>query len=313
MGTTIHGIIGYNLLRNFVVKINYKTKKITFYNPKTFSYKKCKKCETLPLQFYRKKPFITVKVQLDSIANKTTDVKLLLDSGGSDALWLFEDYKAVIKTPKHFFNDILGEGLSGTIYGNRSRIPKIIIGNFEIENPTVSFLDTISTKNARKFKARNGSIGGGILKRFKVWMDYPHRKIRFKKNGALKGGFNYNMSGIEVVYNGDQLVKEETSNRYVSDFNQESNENNSVSFVSTYSFQFKPSYKIETVVKNSPAEKAGLLKADIILRINGDPVHKLTVNNRISKFQERDCKKIKLLVNRNGMKLKFQFRLEKKI
>ena len=35
MGTTIHGIIGYNLLKNVIVKINYKTKKLDFYNPKT--------------------------------------------------------------------------------------------------------------------------------------------------------------------------------------------------------------------------------------------------------------------------------------
>ena len=37
MGTTIHGIIGYNLLRNFVVKINYRTKRIHFYNPKKYA------------------------------------------------------------------------------------------------------------------------------------------------------------------------------------------------------------------------------------------------------------------------------------
>ena len=55
---------------------------------------------------------------------------MLLDSGGSDALWLFENSKKEIKTPKKFFNDILGEGLSGIIYGNRSRIPRLKIGGF---------------------------------------------------------------------------------------------------------------------------------------------------------------------------------------
>ena len=33
MGVTIHGIIGYDLLKNFVVKINYTSSKLTFYNP----------------------------------------------------------------------------------------------------------------------------------------------------------------------------------------------------------------------------------------------------------------------------------------
>jgi hypothetical protein len=34
---------------------------------------------------------------------------MLLDSVGSDALWLFENCKREIRTPKKFFNDILAE------------------------------------------------------------------------------------------------------------------------------------------------------------------------------------------------------------
>lgn len=313
MGTTIHGIIGYNLLKNFVVKINYKSKKIDFYNPKTFSYKKCKKCETLPFLFYRKKPYIDVKVQLDTIGNKMTDVKMLIDSGGSDALWLFENSKENIKTPKRFFNDILGEGLSGPIYGNRSRISKFKLGVFEIENPTVSFLDSASTHNARKFKQRNGSIGGSILRRFKIWIDYPNKKITFKKNGSFKSGFNYNMSGLDVVYNGKQLVKEEVIQNFTTPYNQKADNNNSVSFVTKYSFKFKASFIIRKVIKNSAADKAGLLVNDVIIKINGRPAHEFKLSDIINRFQERDKKQIKITVNRKGKKIKFEFRLEKKV
>ena len=56
MGTTIHDIIGYNLLKNFVIKINYITRKIVFYKPENFILKKCRKCEILPIQFHGKKP-----------------------------------------------------------------------------------------------------------------------------------------------------------------------------------------------------------------------------------------------------------------
>ncbi|WP_231962822.1 aspartyl protease family protein [Polaribacter sp. KT25b] len=311
MGITIHGIIGYNILRNFVVKINYKSKKIDFYNPKSYAYKKCRKCEVFPLEFYQKKPYINTKVQIDTISNVLTDVKLLIDSGGSDAIWLFENSKKEIKTPIRFFNDILGEGLSGHIYGNRSRIPKIKLGDFEIENPTVSFLDTISTKNARRFKERNGSIGGGILKRFIVWFDYPSKKITFKKNGSFTKGFNYNMTGLDVIYNGKQLVEEQVLKPYSN--NNEYNLNNSINYISSFSYKFKSSFKIKSILKNSPAEKAGLLKDDIILKINGTPAHHLNLNKIIFKFQEKDNKKIKIIVNRNGEELKFEFRLEKKI
>ncbi|WP_302849544.1 aspartyl protease family protein [Polaribacter sp. KT 15] len=313
MGTTIHGIIGYNLLKDFVVRINYKTKKIDFYNPDSFKYKRCKKCEVLPIQFYRKKPFVEVDVQLDTVNNVQTPVKMLVDSGGSDAIWLFENSKAEIKTPLKYFNDLLGEGLSGSIYGNRSRIPKLIIGKYEIKSPTVSFLDSLSTQNASMLKERNGSIGGNILKRFMVWIDYPKKKITLRKNASFKSDFNYNMSGLDIVYNGKQLVKEEIIKPVSDSFNNDIQTNNTISFVANYTYKFKPSYIIKNVVKNSPADRAGLQPGDILSSINRKPVHSYKLNEIVSKMQERANKKITITVLRYGSKKTFQFRLEKRI
>lgn len=312
MGTTIHGIIGYNLLRSFIVEINYVSKKIIFNNPRTFTYKKCRKCEVFPINLYRKKPYIDAQVQMDTIGDKMLDVKMLIDSGGSDAVWLFEGTKEEIQTPNKYFSDVLGEGLSGPIYGNRSRIPRIKIGSFEIEQPTVSFLDSVSTKNARNYKKRNGSIGSGILKRFKVWIDYPNQKITLKKNGSLKGGFNYNMSGLDIVYNGKQLIKEE-SIKSLSNGNGIGTGSNSINFITSFSFKFRPSFKIKNVTKGSPADKAGLQKGDIILKINGKPVHELKLSEINYKLQEKNNKRIKLYIKRYGEILKFQFRLKKKV
>jgi len=313
MGKTIHGIIGYNILSHFIVKVNYKFKKIDFYNPDTYTYKKCRKCEVFPIQMYRRKPYIQAEVQLDTIGSELTFVKLLVDSGGSDAIWLFENTKKEIKTPKRFFNDILGEGLSGAIYGNRSRIPKIKLGAFEIQNPTVSFLDSVSTKNARSFQERNGSIGAGILRRFKVWFDYPNKKIMLKKNSWFSKGFNYNMTGLDVVYNGKQLVKEQVAVSNFDGYQRQSEKKNAISFITSFAYKFKSSYRIKNVIKNSPGDKVGLKKDDIILKINDKPAHELTMNDIILKFQERDQKKIKIIVSRNGKKLQYEFRLEKKV
>jgi len=311
MGITIHGIIGYNLLRNFIVKINYRNIKIDFYNPKNFKYKTCRKCEVFPIQFYRKKPFINAQVQLDTIGNAYTDVKLLIDSGGSDAIWLFEGTKKNIKTPKRYFKDILGEGLSGSIIGNRSRIPKIKLKSFEIIKPTASFLDTVSTKNARSYKGRNGSIGADVLRRFKVWFDYENRKLTLKKNGSLTKGFNYNMSGLDIVYNGKQLVREKE--KITDSYNQNERLNNSISFITSFSYRFKPSYKIKNILKESPAERAGLLENDVILRINNKPAYDFSLSEINSLLQEKKGKKIRIVIERNGQRMKFEFYLEQKI
>lgn len=314
MGITINGIIGYNLIRDFIVKINYKTKRITFYNSKKYKLKKCKKCEILPIQLFRKKPYLNVSVQLDTIGSKFTKVKMLIDSGASDALWLFEDSKTNIKTPKLFFNDILGEGLTGAIYGNRSRIPKLKVGSFTIDKPTISFLDTVASKNARIFKARNGSIGGNILKRFKVWLDYRNKKIMLRKNGSFNKGFQYNMSGLDVIYNGKQLVKEKKYNVAKDGYNNKvGSGNKAVNFVTSYSYKFKPSFKIKAILKNSPADKAGLLPEDIILKINNKKSYEHKLSDIIAIFQEKDNKKVNLVIERNGIVKKFNFRLKQRI
>ncbi|MFK8060160.1 MAG: aspartyl protease family protein [Polaribacter sp.] len=313
MGRTIHGIIGYSVFKNFIIKINYQTKKLIFYNPKFYTYKKCKRCFTTPLKFFQNKPFLKAKTVLDTINGAITDVNMLIDTGGSDALWLFEQSKKEIQTPINHFNDILGEGLSGTIYGNRSRIPKFMLGDFEIKNPTVSFLDSVSSSTARKYKDRNGSIGGGILSRFLIWVDYPNRKITFKKNGSFTKQFNYNMSGLDVAYSGKELVKQKKTQSFEKPYGETVSAGNSISLVTSYEYKLRPSYKIKRVVKNSVADRAGLKENDKIISLNGRSIQNFTLADIIYRFQEKNGKKIRMTILRNNVKMKFVFRLYKKI
>lgn len=317
MGTTIHGIIGYDLLKDVIAKINYNTKKITFYNPKTYNKKKCRKCEVFPLEFFRNKPYINIKGQIDTLDNKQTTLKLLIDTGGSDAIWLFEETKPEIKTPLKFFKDILGEGFSGVIYGNRSKIPQISLGKFIIKEPTVSFLDSTSTFNARKFKERNGSIGGNILKRFKIWIDYPNKKITLKKNSSLKNGFYYNMSGLQLMYDGQELTRqEEVSKDEISNFKNPygvKQYSSTISLITTFFYKFKPKYKVSNVVIGSPAHKSGMLEGDFIKSINGKPAYEYELSEIMTIFQTKPNKRIRIKVKRGITDLKFEFRLKQRI
>ncbi len=78
----IHGIIGYDLFRDFVVDINYSTKNIKFHNPDSYTHKKNRKSQTLPLSIRNKKAYIDGKVIFED-AN-SVPVKLLVDTGSSD-------------------------------------------------------------------------------------------------------------------------------------------------------------------------------------------------------------------------------------
>lgn len=312
LGITIHGIIGYEILKDFVVTINYNTKRLSFYNPEDYEYKRCRKCESFDLEFYKKKPYINVGVKMNSSSDKITPVKLLIDSGGSDALWLFENSHPDILPPENYFVDFLGEGLSGSIYGKRALIKGLVIGQFELKNPTVSYPDSTSVVYARLFTERNGSLGAAILKRFLVTFDYRNKRLTLKKRSSFKEPFRYNMSGIELVYNGKILVKEHDQSSYsfaLTD-NQESTVQKRIYLDYKYKYTFKPSYLIHKLRIGSPAYKAGLQSGDIVIKINGKYTHELELEEIVEKFYQKENTKITLLIERNGQNYTYKFYLE---
>ncbi|MGV6844509.1 MAG: PDZ domain-containing protein [Lutibacter sp.] len=309
LGITIHGIIGYNLLKNFVVKINYATHKITFI--KSESFKGCAKCEKLAINFFKKKPYINAKVQLTIKNNIVTPVKLLVDSGGSDALWLFENTHKNIVEPTNFFNDYLGEGLSGSVFGKRSKIETLFLGNYSIRKPTVSYPDSLSIVHALQYKARNGSLGASILKRFTVYFNYPNKQLLLRKNSLYKEPFRYNMSGIELVHNGKMLVKESKLSDFKIKNTGEASSNTVISF--NYRYTFKPSYKVDRVIKDSPADQAGVLPGDILIKVNGKYAYNYPLEEIIHKFYQKEGTPISIVVERNGYDYLIQFKLKSRL
>ena len=288
-----------------MVRINYGSKRISFYRNDTYDYRSCKKCEVFDLELYQKKPFINVGVQL--VDKKITPVKLLIDSGGSDAMWLFEDSHPDITGPKKYFDDFLGEGLSGAIYGKRAKVKGLVFGKFTIEDPTVSYPDSISIAYARRYKKRNGSMGGSVLKRFIVTFDYKNNKIGLRKGAHFKAPFKYNMSGIELVHNGKILVKEMDNTSMLYGVKQEGNSRVIIDY--KYKYAFKPSYRIFKILEGSPAEEAGLLKDDILIKVNGKYVHTMEFEEVISNFYYKRKKKVSVTVERYGQHHVFNFYL----
>lgn len=305
MGITINGIIGGDLFRDFIVDINYTTKRLKFFNPTNHEYKKCKKCQYFDLEFYKNKPYIFLEVQSES--GEIIDAKLLIDLGGSDALWLFDKSSDKIKVPEKYFEDYLGKGLSGNIYGKRSKIDKISLGNYIFTSANVAYPDSSSIESVYKHKERNGTLGSEILKRFRLIIDYPNKKIVFKNPSSyFNDPFLYNMSGLELSHNGSMIVPERR-NKLLNN-----NEGSStIEIVFSYVYALKPSYRIESIRKNSPAHKAGLQENDIVLRINGKPTYNYKLEEIIHMFSTKEGKRITLLVDRDGKQLLFGFNLER--
>ena len=306
LGIDINGIIGGDLFRDFIIEINYASRRVKFYNPDTYTYKDCNRCEDFDIYFHKNKPYIYATVDVE----KEIPVKLLIDSGGSDALWLFDESSLDISIPERHFNDYLGRGLSGNVYGKRSKIKKIKLGNYILEDANVAYPDFNSIEKVYKHEGRNGSLGSEILKRFRIVYDYPNKRLTIKKPSKyFNDPFLYNMSGLEIVHNGSKLVKERQSELLKNSGNE--SESATVQLVFSYVYALKPSYKIAELRKDSPASKAGLQIDDIVLKINGKSAYSYKLQDITYLFSSKEGKKIKVLVERNGMELQYEFKLKK--
>ena len=302
IGIPVNGIIGYHFLKNNLIEINYEKKRITVYKDTDKNRKNIeKKFEKVPITIERLKPYLKGSVILN---DAEIPVKLLIDIGNSDAIWLFQNTSEMIKVPEKNFEDYLGKGFSGDVEGKRAQIGKFTMSKFEFHNPVIAFPDTISVRNVTMVKDRAGSVGAEILKRFHVVFDYPNQILFLRRNREFDDPFSYNKSGIELQHYGLQWVQETVSLETVP-----LSEGTNLSGNFRYKFALKPVYLVASVRKNSTAALSGIQKDDILVSINGIPAYKFSLERINSILKAEEERWITLEVERDGQILKIKFQL----
>ncbi len=309
LGIPIHGIIGYDLFRDFVVDINYNTKVIKFYDPQHYKPKPSKKSQTLPISILKNKSYLQGKVALNG--KKDIPVKLLVDTGSSDAVWLFKDTIRGIGLPDKYYDDFLGKGLNGDIFGKRTKLNNIAIGNFVLNDAKAAFPNMASFSAVKDLGDRNGSVGGEVLKRFNITFNYPKNEITLRKNGNFNKPFHYNMSGIELQHNGLRYIAERIADaRGVVKNDEEAFGNVQILMENRTRVSLVPEIIVSGIRAGSPAAEAGLKEGDVILAVNGRRVHEFKLQEIMKMINEREGKKIRLLIERYNKDLLFSFVLK---
>lgn len=275
IGTPVHGILGCDLIQNLVTTIDYEHNKIILQTPESF--KPSRRAIAIPIAIHDSKPYIQLPVTL--FDGTQLEAKLLIDTGASHAmlLELFSDPK--IKTKDTFIKTVLGRGLAGTVEGWIGRVNNVSFKNTIFNNVLTFFTDTNSYNKNYVLAGRHGTIGGDLLGRFNVTIDYSRQMVYLKRNANYKLPFEYNMSGFDIIGTGDFFEKIEVVN----------------------------------VIEKSPAYNSGLRLGDIIIQINGLSGKKLTVNDLNNILRSRPGKTIRLIIIRDTKKQRLKFQLKRLI
>lgn len=310
VGVNINGIIGSSFFENHFVQIDYSNKMIHLYNLNSNFEKKIQKYTKVPLLIEKRKSYLNARVKMN---NSEVDVKLLVDSGNSDAIWLFDEVSDKVQVPQKHFDDYLGQGLSGVVEGKRARIDVFSIANFDFEAPIVAFPNFSSIKHISFSSNRLGSIGGEILKRFLVVFDYTNGLLYLKKNKFYKNKFYYNKSGIEVWRTGMQLVRKMVvipdKSLVLHPEELKYDDSNGSKTNVKYKVELKPVYEIGYIRPNSKASECGLLAGDVLREINGKDAFEYSLQEINALLWSEKEIWIELKILRDGVELNFKFEL----
>ncbi len=133
---------------------------------------------------------------------------------------------------------LTGYGIGGPIHGEVVRVPRFTLGT----SPVDALVARLSLQKSGAYAdpTVSGSIGTGILKRFRVAFDYPNRRIVLEPTRALDIADRFDAAGLWLG-RGDG------------------------------------GFRVFDVIGASPAMEAGLRTGDVVTAIDGKPATTLDI------------------------------------
>ena len=164
--------MGRGLIEQTVVEIDWETHTVRVHDPARFEYHGTG--VSVPLTFDANgQPFVRARVAL--APDSAFDVTLVLDTGASHAVQLEPGTEARIRVPAGAPREKIGMGAAGQVWGAIGRATTFEIGGVTFRDVPVTFPDA-SLGLGRK-ETRQGNLGSGLLRRFRVILDYAHARM----------------------------------------------------------------------------------------------------------------------------------------
>jgi hypothetical protein len=266
-GRKVDGVIGYDFFMAHVVEIDYeqRTLKVLDHAPPGSDQNR------FPLKFIDRLPIIGAIVTGDG--GSSVKCQLEVDTGATRPLLLTSSFIAshpafpvshsAIRVP------LIGAGAESTQRITRMR--RLTLGSYAFDDLVTGISESGSGLTARQ--DIDGMIGGELLERLRLVVNYSEGWISFHPSRSMTRPFEYDMSGLIVFAKGSHL------NEYV----------------------------VRYVVPNSPASEAGVKVDDVILGVDGKLATRLSLSQIAAMFL-KPGRTHRLAIKRSGKPLKINLK-----
>jgi predicted aspartyl protease len=261
-GHRMDGILGYDFISRFVVAIDYVKQELRLYDAREFKYEG--PGSSIPVTFSGNHPHVDAEVHLTDGA--TLKGRMVVDVGAAGSLSLtktFADENHLRGRVGPTIHRRSGGGVGGAVMADIGRIESLKLGDIDVARPVTSLAgDSAGVMSGNGEWV--GNIGGEILRRFTVYLDYPHKRMILEPHDGTKETFEADMSGLGLIMN-DSLT----------------------------------TATVDYVAPGMAAEHAGLMVGDTLVSIDGMPANGAAIREMRKRFR-RDGERITLAVRRGG-------------
>lgn len=185
----LDGIVGRELFERFVVDIDYGESRLTFLEPARWTPPK-EISPAIALGYIGDIPAVTATV--DGLRER-----FVIDTGDRSSLTLFgpfvKRHSLRAKYPRKV-RAVTGWGVGGPIPADVTRAMQVEIGGFTVRD-VVTRLPLLD-RGAFASTDVAGSVGTGLLKRFRVVFDYSRRRMFLSPNASFGAHDPHDRSGL---------------------------------------------------------------------------------------------------------------------
>jgi len=200
VGRRVDGILGFDFISRFVIKIDYENQALSAYRPSTFALSE--QGAALPLDLQGNLPVISGLVEDEH------EGRFLLDTGASAALVLhrafIEDHDLL--RGRRDRREVYSGGVGGVVRQISAHLDAFGVGPFRFDDlPALFSLERIDAGRERRPRL-SGKIGATLLNHFTVYLDYSRGRVVLEPNRFIDEPVRVDRSGMQLVFSDGEMV-----------------------------------------------------------------------------------------------------------